>query len=464
MIFRNILKAMFVSGAVILLGSCSNVVDKNSSEESSANIVKENINVPLNWATVAETYAVPNKWVESFNDATLLKFIEEAKANNFNLKVAAGNMEKAWLLAEQSGAALQPTADITVGRSQSGSANSGSSNAGVNVGVRASWELDVWGRISAGVDAATASAQAVEADYIFSQYSLSSNVAKSYFKVIEAKLQAAIARENLNTLEETMRITNVKYRNGLSTGQDVAVNRANLASAQEQLTAVESAQRDAIRALQVLLGRYPDAALELPDELPVIPKQPPAGLPSDILERRPDIIAAERKVASAFNATKEAEAARLPRFSLSSEVGGASSSLSDVLDPANVAWQLGANIIAPLMDGGQREINLKVANVEQKQAIANYTQAALTAFSEVESNLDQGYSLSTREVSLLTVFEQSQKAYRIAKLRYKEGEIDLLDTLIIQQQAISAKSNLLSHRRAQLEQRVNLYLSLGGSW
>ena len=282
--------------------------------------------------------------------------------------------------------------------------------------------------------------------------------------MIEAQLQADITRKNLTILKKTMRITQVKYDNGMSSAQDVALNRANLASAKEQLIALEGSQRDAIRALEVLLGRYPNAELDISGVLPDLPPPPPAGIPSEILERRPDIVSAERQIASAFDATDQARAARLPSFSLTSTVSGASSSLSDVLDPANVAWKLGANLLAPLFDGGRRKIDVEIATVEQKQAISNYAQKALTAFSEVENNLDQGRVLADRETALLEVQTQSNKAYRIAEIRYKEGESDLLDTLQIQQQAIAAESNLLSIKRSQLEQRINLYLSLGGSW
>jgi len=423
------------------------------------------VNAPATWAAKAGRHGDNiAKWPESFNDPLMLKFIEEGKANNLDLKTAAGNMEKAWLLAEKSGTALKPSANLSLGRSQSGSADGGESTGNVNVGLTASWELDVWGRIRAGVSGAEASAQAAEADYVFAQHSLSANIAKTYLKAIEAKLQADITRNNIQILKKTMRITLVKYDNGMSSGQDVAVNRANLASAEEKLITLEGSQRDAIRGLEILLGRYPNATTELPNVLPSLPLPPPAGVPSEILERRPDIVSAERKIASAFDATDQAKAARLPSFSLTSSLNGSSASLKDVLNPANLVWQLAANIAAPLFDGGKRKIDMKIATVEQKQAISNYAQTALTAFSEVENNLDQGNVLSRRESALSNVLKQSSKAYRIASLRYKEGEIDLLDTLSIQQQSIAAESNLLSIKNAQLEQRINLYLSLGGSW
>jgi NodT family efflux transporter outer membrane factor (OMF) lipoprotein len=455
-----------LSVAVLFIASCATPMNTEQREQVIEKAVGESITPPTEWSTeeLAKNVKVPTRWLESFNDPVMLKLIEEAKSNNINLQVAAGNMDKAWLLAKQSGAALKPTADLSLGRTQSGSVEGSASNRNVTVGLQASWEVDVWGRMSAGVDAATASAQAAEADYIFAQHSLSANVAKTYFKVIEAKLQADITRKNLAALGKGMRIAQAKYDNGVSSGQDVALNRANLASAKEQLINIEGSERDALRALEVLLGRYPDASVEIPDTLPDLPPPPSAGIPSELLERRPDIVSAERKIASAFNATDRAKAAQLPRFSLTASVNSASSSLSDVLDPANAVWQLGANLIAPLLDGGRRKIDVEIATVEQKQAISNYAQTALMAFSEIENNLDQGRVLANRETALSEVFRHSDKAYSIAKLRYKEGEIELLDALQIQQQTISAESQLLSIERAQLEQRINFYLALGGSW
>jgi NodT family efflux transporter outer membrane factor (OMF) lipoprotein len=456
------LTTLIIFSVIALLAtSCATM----SSRDAADRAVEEAVETPATWAiNTVENKDVPTQWLESFNDPILLKLIEEGLANNRDLQVAAGNMDKAWLLAKQSGSALKPTADLSLSGAQSGSADGGASNSSVAVGLQVSWEVDVWGRIRAGVRAAEASAQAAQADYIFALHSLSANIAKTYFKVIEAKLQADIARKNLEILKKTMRITQAKYDNGRASGQDVALNRANLAAAQEQLVTIEGSQRDAIRALEVLLGRYPNATTEIPNELPDLLPSPPAGIPSEILERRPDIVSAERQIAAAFDATDQAQAARLPRFSLTSSVNGASNSLSDILDPTNLVWQLGANLMAPLLDGGRRKIDVEIATIEQEQAIANYVQKALVAFSEVENNLDQGRILADRKTALSEVRSQSAKAYYIAELRYREGESDLLDTLQIQQQVISAESSLLSIKRSQLEQRINLYLSLGGSW
>lgn len=240
--------------------------------------------------------------------------------------------------------------------------------------------------------------------------------------------------------------------------------RSDLASARERLTALDGSQRDAVRSLEALLGRYPGADLEVHDLRPAVPPHPPAGLPSELLERRPDIVAAERRVAAAFNATNQAHAAQLPTIGLTGSVGGASESLSNLLGPANLAWSLGINLLAPIYDGGRRHEAVEIATADQEQALAAYGQVAINAFSELETNLDQGVFIQQRIVDLQEAAAEAENAFRIAKLRYEEGEEELLSVLTIQQRVIGAKSSLSSVERLLLEQRVNLNLALGGSW
>ena len=198
--------------------------------------------------------------------------------------------------------------------------------------------------------------------------------------------------------------------------------------------------------------------------MPDVPPPPAAGLPSELLERRPDIIAAERRVAAAFNAVTQAKAARLPALSLTGEVGSASRSLSNLLNPANVGWQLGTNLLAPVFDGGARREQVAIATAEQEQALAAYGQAALEAFGELETTLDQGVVVAQRKVDLEEAAREAGRAFRIANLRYQEGETDLLDVLTIQQRVITAQRNLTSVQRLLLDQRVHLHLALGGHW
>ena len=434
-----------------------------------AKIARETTFTPQTWATsVDETQLRSARrvgWLKSFRDARLNELVAQTLANNRDLMAASANVERARALAVQAGAQLKPQVKLAFAGSRAGALESAApETSNLSLSVQLNWEVDLWGRIGAGRRAAVASAEAAAADYKYAQHSLAAATAKAYFISIEAVRQTAILREILASLKETVRIVNVQYENGLATAQDVALAKSDLASTREQLIALEASGREALRALEVLLGRYPKGDIAVRAALPPLPPMPPPGVPSDILERRPDLIAGERRVAAAFNALKQAKAARLPQLSLTGNIGGTSNALSNIVDPANIAWRLVGNLLAPIFDGGVRRAQVEIATAEQKQALAAYAQTALGAFSEVETNLDLAGTLARREEALGVALSEAEKAHRIARLRYTEGEIALIDLLAIQQRVLSAKSNKLSVRRLALEQRVNLFLALGGDW
>ena len=167
---------------------------------------------------------------------------------------------------------------------------------------------------------------------------------------------------------------------------------------------------------------------------------------------------------SACHSKQKGRAAQLPTISLTGTVGGASSSLSNLLDPGNIAWMAGTNLLAPIFDGGKRREAVKIATAEQEAALIAYGQAALNAFNELETNLDQGVVVQRRIIDLKIATTEAENAFRVARLLYDEGEADLLSVVTIQQRVVSAKSSLSSAERLLLEQRINLNLALGGSW
>ncbi|MGI9321717.1 MAG: efflux transporter outer membrane subunit, partial [Thiogranum sp.] len=341
---------------------------------------------PAQWQMAADSGEIQAGWVESFNDPELSALIIEAQENNRELAAAAANVDVAWALARQAGAALVPTVGLTGGAARGGTLNSSSSaSTNLTLGAQVSWEADVWGRLRSGERAAIAGAQAVEADFRSAQESLAAATAKAYFTAIESNIQTEIARDTVRILEEMKRIVSVQYDNGQASAQDIALARSDLASSRERLTSIESSFRDAVRAVEVLIGRYPGATLELRETLPAAPPPPPAGLPSELLERRPDIVAAERRVAAAFNATNQARAARLPTISLTGNLSTASGALSSLLDSSNVGWSTGINLLAPIFDGGVLRENVTIATAEQERSLAQFGQAATNAFRELES-------------------------------------------------------------------------------
>nr|WP_298895680.1 efflux transporter outer membrane subunit [uncultured Altererythrobacter sp.] len=421
--------------------------------------------LPDEWTSARERVGnVQVGWIAAFGDPVLEALVEEALANNRNLQAAEANVRRSWALARQAGAQQYPFLDVSAGAARQDPIEGPGRSTTYSAAAAISYEVDIWNRIAAGEAAAVAGAEAAEADFLFTQYSIAAAVARSYFLAIEAREQVQVAQNVFDALTEITRIVNLRYRYGFASAFDVSLSEADLAAAADSLATARNGQIDALRALEALLGRYPAGLLETAASLPEQPLPPGEGLPSELLERRPDLVAAERSIAASLNASAQARAARLPSFSLSSTVGGASSELENVLDPANVAWTLAGNILAPIFRGGALSAAVDVADADVEAAVALYGDTAITAFNEVESALDRGVFLRDRHDALVASTEQSRNALRLSNLQYQEGEIDLIDVLSIQQRVFGAESSLIAIRRAQLDQFLELSLALGGDW
>ena len=444
--------------ALLLIG-CASPVSEEAVNRAAADAMPE---IPDLYRGVRDTVGpVATGWIDRLGDPALSALVREAQANNGDLRAAAANVDRAWALAGQAGAGLSPHLSLGSASSRSSQGDGGRS---WTLSPQASWEIDIWGRLRAGAQAGVLSAQAAEADYIFSRYAIAAAVAQTWFLAIDAGRQVEIVAATVDSLAEIVRISEVRFEFGLATSQDVLLSRSDLAAARAGLAAALGARRDALRALEALIGRYPSADIEVSRELPRLPPPPPPGIPSELLERRPDIVAAERRVAAAFDSLEVARTARLPRLSLTGEFGGVSASLADFLNPSNLAWMTAANLLSPLIDGGLAAARVEQASAEQRQAVAGYGQTVLDAFGEVEAGLDRLGTLDERSESTAVSAEAASGALDISRLRYEEGETDLLEVLSIQQRLFAAEADLSSLQRARLENWVRLNLALGGDW
>ena len=219
-----------------------------------------------------------------------------------------------------------------------------------------------------------------------------------------------------------------------------------------------------MRALELLLGRYPAAEIAIAARLPAMPAPVPAGMPSQLLERRPDVFAAERRVAAAFDRVGEARAAQLPRISLTAGGSSVSSDLIELKDTSSPLWSLGANLVAPIYQGGALRAQVEIRTAEQKQAVAEYARAGQRAFGEVEGALATEDALRERAGILEATIRDSARALELAQVQYRVGAIDL--RLVEQNQLAlySARLALLRVQTERLAQRVNLHLALGGGF
>jgi NodT family efflux transporter outer membrane factor (OMF) lipoprotein len=327
-----------------------------------------------------------------------------------------------------------------------------------------SWEIDLWGRVRYGRAAAAADALSAQADYEYSRQSLAALVAKNWFMATEATLQAELARQTINESERLVSLAQTRTQVGAGNEEDVAVARASVGTYRDALRQIELGRESAIRALELLMGHYPAAAVAVDTRLPGQPPPVPAGLPSELLERRPDVIAAERRVAAAFNRVGEAKAARLPTISLTSGLSAISSDLVVLKDHDNPVWSLGANLVAPLYKGGALKTQVEIKTSEQKQAVAAYASVGMRAFGEVEGALSAELAAHDREQILTQTLADNQRAYDLVQTQYRVGSTDM--RFVTQRQlAVNATQSALIHVQAeQRVQRVNVHLALGGSF
>jgi NodT family efflux transporter outer membrane factor (OMF) lipoprotein len=328
----------------------------------------------------------------------------------------------------------------------------------------ADWELDLWGRVRSARSASTASYESAVADAEYARQSIAALAAKSYFLATEASLQLQLAEGMVNASQELASLAEQRQKIGIGDGYDAAIARANVETFRDTVEQFRLAREQALRSLEALLGRYPAAEAAIATELARAPGPVPAGLPSELLERRPDVVAAERRVASAFHRIQESKAARLPTIRLTGSVNDISSDLFVLKNRDNPVWSAGASLLLPVFTAGALQSQVNIRTEQQKLAVADYGRIGARAFGEVEGALSAEFAAGKREAVLSRAVTANQQALDLANVRYKVGSGDLRG---VQQQQIAvygAKSALTRVQTETLVQRVNLYLALGGGF
>lgn len=454
------IKAIWV-GALLLSTACTQIDAVQGARDQSRAEVGP---LPGVWQASSRSGEVLNGWLAAYRDPVLTQLVQEAITRNQDLKVAALNVQKAATLVRQANASRFPSLDGSAGVQKTGNVDLGGQPEVYSVGLQAQWEIDIWGRLSSGARAARFQRDVAAADLQYSQLSMAAGVSKAYFGALEARQQAWVTLQVRNSLAELQGIAKAQFDAGAASRKDLALVDVDLAQANEKLIEVRGQVRQAERALQVLLGRYPSAQLNLRKSLPRIPRQPGAGIPSTLLERRPDLYSAERTIAAAFEGINQAQAARLPAFSLTAAAAGSSTELSNVLNSGNLGWSIAANILVPIFHAGALKAKVDQSTIEQRQAVHQYASAALNAFQEVENELDQGRILAGRHNAIETARREAREALRLIRLSYQQGESTLQEVLQVEQKVFSANSAYQTLHRLRLEQFADLNVALGGDW
>jgi len=404
---------------------------------------------------------VQTGWLASFQDPRLPPLAEEALKHNADLRVAAARVDVASAALKAAGGPLAPQVDLAA---RTGGSATGSSGQLSGLVVAASWELDLWGRVRYGQAAADAQYASTQADQRAAQQAIVGTLAKAWFLAAESMQQRRLLLDVVAASETLVRLAEDRLRFGSGAEADVALARANLQNYRDAALQVDFALAQSRRALEVLLGRYPAAEIDLPPSLIGMPPAAATGVPSELLERRPDIVAAERRVAAAFARTGEADAARLPRISLTAALSSISSSTFVLQQQDDPSLGVGATLFLPIFNGGQLAAQVELRTAEQRQAAAAYAQTALKAFNEVETALASEVSLASREQVLRQGLADSNRALELEQVRFRVGSRDLRTVTQQQLAAYAASIALLRVQTEQRVQRVQLHLALGGDF
>jgi NodT family efflux transporter outer membrane factor (OMF) lipoprotein len=400
-------------------------------------------------------------WLDTFGDEQLNELVAEAIARNPDLRAAAAQVEQAAAYVRIAGGSVYPAVNL-IGRT---SAGDGSGSEPLNAGILSvSWELDVWGRVRYGARAAGDQYAAAAADLSYAQQSIAALVVRGWVLACEATLQRQLAVESLASAEQLLSLAGDRQRVGIGSELEVRLARGNVDTFRDVVRQLDLGREQALRALELLVGRYPSAELQTATALPQVAAEAPAGVPSELLERRPDVIAAERRVAAAFSLSRQAEAARLPQFTLTGNGSYLDSDILVLQDVDNPIWGLGLGLVMPLYAGGALQAQVELRTAEQKEAVARYASVGLKAFGEVEGALAAERAALERQSILASQVSEGERALELENVRYRVGKTDLRSVTQQQLAVYGARSSLLRVQAERVAQRVNLYLALGGGF
>ena len=416
------------------------------------------------WSAAAMAEPVTDDWLSLFHDSELDALVREALVNNPDLRVAAARVEEAQQYLALAKAALRPSVAIVgTGGLKSGGGDISSALQGIL--LTASWELDLWGRLRYARNATRQAYASAQADFAFARQSLAASTAKAWFTATQLSLHAAIVAEMVQSSKQLKSLAEQREVTGAGTTTETVLASASVRMLEDTQQQITLARGQALRALELLVGRYPAAQINTRGTLSAMPGPIPVGIPLQMLERRPDIIAAERRVAVAFNRVGEAKAAYFPRITLNANAGAFSSEILQLKpDFENPTAGVGGRLFAPIYQGGSIKAQVEIRTAEQKQAVAEYGRLALRALGDVENSLAADSTLAARVLLLNQALGDQLHALELTQKNFRIGRADMR---AVEQQRLnvsSARIALLNVQSDQLAARVNLHLALGGSF
>jgi NodT family efflux transporter outer membrane factor (OMF) lipoprotein len=415
-------------------------------------------------ATALATDAISADWWTSFGSPELVALVERSFAASPTLAIGIENLRQAEAAVRIAGASLYPSLGLglTAGTQRVQGTPAFLKSSGVS--VSASYELDLFGAVGESRRAASASSQASRFDVDTSRITLAAGVADAYFQLLALRMRLAIARDNLGIAERVQRVVQVRFDNGAASALDVSRQATTVLSQRAAIVSLELQRKQQRVALAVLTGSPPQgfdvSATTLLDlDVPLLAP----GLPSQLLVRRPDLAAAEARLAAANANVSIARAQLLPGVNLSAGFGRNGSELVALTNATN-AFSIGASLVQTLFDGGRLRAQVDVARSQERALVESYRGAILQALADTDDALAAIAQSADQEALQQAIRDQARRSLDLSELRYREGSDDLLAVLDAQRTLFAAQDSLAQQRQARLSAALSLYRALGGGW
>jgi NodT family efflux transporter outer membrane factor (OMF) lipoprotein len=408
------------------------------------------------------------EWWSIYNDPSLNALTEQVSLSNQNLIEAEARFRQAQALVRSTRSEFFPaiSGDVSETRSRSSSSSASSRGQTTNraLSLNASWELDVWGRIRRAVEADEASAQASAADLEAARLSIQAELAQNYFRIRALDTQKQLFDQTVVAFERSLQLTKNRYAAGVVARVDIVQAETQLKNAMAQAFDIRLDRAQTEHAIALLIGKPASTFSLAPASLSAIPPVVPAGVPSALLERRPDIAGAERRVASANAEIGVAKAAYFPQLTLSATGGFQSSSVVNWLTWPNRFWSVGPALAATLFDGGRRRAQTDQAIASYDATVAAYRQTVLTGFKEVEDNLAALRILEEESQVQAEALQAARQSVELVTNQYKAGTVSYLNVITAQAIALSSERTAVDLLNRRLAASVLLIRALGGGW
>ena len=403
-------------------------------------------------------------WWTLFGDTQLNQLADSIDVSNQNVAAAIASYEQARALVREQRASLFPSVNLTGSGARSGGGGEQQTNNNFKAAIGASWEPDIWGRLRAGVTGAAASAAASAADLAAARLSAQGELAINYFSLRQSDAQIALLNSTITGYKRVLDITSNRFNSGIAARSDLLQAQTQLANAQIDLSSQMRARAQLEHAIAILLGKAPsDFSLAVAPWTLTVPEVP-LGVPSTLLQRRPDIAAAERRVAVANEQIGIARSAYYPSLNLTGSYGSGASRVGDLFNASSSLWSLGVSAAQTLFNAGATTASVDAARAGHAAAVARYRQTVLSAFGAVEDQLSATRALAEQLALRQQASSAADQVEQQMLNRYNAGQVGYTDVVTAQVTALSARRSLVQAQADRQTTAVALIQSLGGGW